>query len=367
MKWAIILLIMIVSIIPALAEPYIHYYDGNGQAAGPYYFNQLEYIENPFIARWRQYTVTLSWIEDTLNPNYPTPWWENPDPEYNPELFTMFDIDDRIGWACTSWYYALPSNSYLYDIYNIPGHGSWSGDIHLQFVHSTGQAQQWGLRPYGNFDAVAAPSIIVEINNNNEEEARINGGTIYLAATDGFFANRFWQMNTGSSHGTKTPVPLETVITHEIGHTLGLKHIQNDSNAIMQPNIPSNYGCTTYLTYNDVTAFQVLYNMPPGSDADDFVISNNHNLIHQNHPNPFNPSTTISYSLADNIKNPKIEIYNIKGQLVRALELPAEQGTNTVNWDGRNKQDNPVSSEVYLYRLVNNGKAVQSRKMMMLK
>jgi murein DD-endopeptidase MepM/ murein hydrolase activator NlpD len=107
------------------------------------------------------------------------------------------------------------------------------------------------------------------------------------------------------------------------------------------------------------------YNFP--THADDFVISNNLNLIHQNHPNPFNPSTTISYSLADNIKNPKIEIYNIKGQLVRALELPEEQGANTVNWDGRNKQDNPVSSGVYLYRLVNDGKAVQSRKMMMLK
>jgi hypothetical protein len=59
-----------------------------------------------------------------------------------------------------------------------------------------------------------------------------------------------------------------------------------------------------------------------------------------NHPNPFNPSTTISYSLADNIKNPKIEIYNIKGQLVRALELPEEQGANTVNWDGRMTGEN---------------------------
>lgn len=104
---------------------------------------------------------------------------------------------------------------------------------------------------------------------------------------------------------------------------------------------------------------------PPIDAEDDLNVLQN--SLSANFPNPFNPSTTISYTLAGNINNPKIEIYNIKGQLVRALELPEERGMNTVTWDGRNMQDKPVSSGVYLYRLVNDGKAVASRKMIMMK
>ncbi|MCK4956954.1 MAG: T9SS type A sorting domain-containing protein, partial [Candidatus Cloacimonetes bacterium] len=102
------------------------------------------------------------------------------------------------------------------------------------------------------------------------------------------------------------------------------------------------------------------------TDADDEIQSYPLELI-SNYPNPFNPTTTISYSLAENIQNPKIEIYNMKGQKVKSYQLEETSGESSVTWNGKDGNDKSVSSGVYFYRLVNEGKTVQSRKMILLK
>jgi pectin methylesterase-like acyl-CoA thioesterase len=85
-----------------------------------------------------------------------------------------------------------------------------------------------------------------------------------------------------------------------------------------------------------------------------------------NYPNPFNPETTISYSIAKAAKV-KLDIYNLKGQLVKTLvnkELNA--GSHSVNWDGKDMNDRSVSSGVYFYRLTTPD-FTQSKKMIMMK
>ena len=89
--------------------------------------------------------------------------------------------------------------------------------------------------------------------------------------------------------------------------------------------------------------------------------------IIQNHPNPFNPTTTIKYSLSNQIQNPQIEIFNTKGQKVRSFQLEDIIGENSIVWNGKDTNNKSVSSGVYFYRLINDGKTVQSRKMLMLK
>ena len=88
--------------------------------------------------------------------------------------------------------------------------------------------------------------------------------------------------------------------------------------------------------------------------------------LSQNHPNPFNPATTIEYGLASSSRV-AIGIYDVKGHLVRTLvdqTIPA--GWHTTEWNGRDQAGNPVASGVYLYRMVA-GSFVQTRKLVLLK
>jgi hypothetical protein len=91
--------------------------------------------------------------------------------------------------------------------------------------------------------------------------------------------------------------------------------------------------------------------------------------LSQNSPNPFNPSTTISYSIPDNSQElaVKLSVYNIRGQLVITLVDDSQgPGTYNINWDGTDSLGRQVSSGVYFYRLVA-GDFVSTRKMVVLK
>lgn len=82
--------------------------------------------------------------------------------------------------------------------------------------------------------------------------------------------------------------------------------------------------------------------------------------LHQNHPNPFNHSTLISYSLAQSSKV-TLEIYDITGRLVETLvNKKQEPGIHQVRWD---RKANP--SGVYFYRL-RAREFVETRKMVVV-
>jgi hypothetical protein len=84
-----------------------------------------------------------------------------------------------------------------------------------------------------------------------------------------------------------------------------------------------------------------------------------------NYPNPFNPETTISYS----VKEPspvRIEIFNSKGQKVRTLVNETQStGWYSPVWNGKDDLGQPVSSGVYLYRM-NAGAYHSTRKMILM-
>lgn len=89
--------------------------------------------------------------------------------------------------------------------------------------------------------------------------------------------------------------------------------------------------------------------------------------LNQNHPNPFNPSTTISFSLRQSAPTLELKIYNLKGQMVKNLFTGRmDKGSHSMVWDGKDEAGNIVSSGVYFYRL-SDGKATQQRKMVLMK
>ena len=88
--------------------------------------------------------------------------------------------------------------------------------------------------------------------------------------------------------------------------------------------------------------------------------------LEQNYPNPFNPTTTISYSIATNVKREtqkvKLTLYDVLGKdittLVNEVQSP---GNYRVEFDGSR-----LSSGIYYYQL-NSDKFIETKKMIILK
>ncbi len=89
--------------------------------------------------------------------------------------------------------------------------------------------------------------------------------------------------------------------------------------------------------------------------------------LNGNYPNPFNPETTISFSVAQTSSFVSVEIFNIKGQKVKQLVneiLPA--GKHIAVWNGKDNNNKQVASGIYFYQM-KTGNIQQSKKMLLLK
>lgn len=86
-----------------------------------------------------------------------------------------------------------------------------------------------------------------------------------------------------------------------------------------------------------------------------------------NFPNPFNPSTTILFSLPNESKI-NISIHNIKGQKIKTLTNEVlNAGDHSIIWNGDDETGKSVSSGVYFYKLNVNGKTETVKKCLLLK
>jgi hypothetical protein len=77
--------------------------------------------------------------------------------------------------------------------------------------------------------------------------------------------------------------------------------------------------------------------------------------VEQPYPNPFNPKTTIRFTLGVSGKG-SVKIYNIRGALVRTLKVgDFEAGLNVLEWNGRDDRGSSVASGVYAIEIIGNG------------
>ena len=103
---------------------------------------------------------------------------------------------------------------------------------------------------------------------------------------------------------------------------------------------------------------------------------NNASVLNNNYPNPFTASasergagTNISFNISkdDAESNVSLEIYNVKGQLVKTLiNDRVSKGKHIVNWNGENNHRNVVTSGVYFYKLKTKN-TVKVNKMLLMK
>jgi len=84
--------------------------------------------------------------------------------------------------------------------------------------------------------------------------------------------------------------------------------------------------------------------LPVGTIEEDFRLASNY-------PNPFNPSTTIRFSLKETVEI-RLSIYSILGEEIAVLVQGAiEAGEHEATWNGLNAAGHEVGSGIYLYRL----------------
>lgn len=89
--------------------------------------------------------------------------------------------------------------------------------------------------------------------------------------------------------------------------------------------------------------------------------------LERNYPNPFNPTTSIRFSLAEQTRV-TLKIYDVAGRFVRTLvdETKSAGEIHTAVWDGRDDSGAPVSTGVYFYQLVAKN-YTETQRMVLLK
>ena len=88
--------------------------------------------------------------------------------------------------------------------------------------------------------------------------------------------------------------------------------------------------------------------------------------LHDNYPNPFNPTTTLRFDLPE-VSDITLIIYNMLGQKVRTFDYQnTSAGYHSVTWEATNDLGQQVGAGVYLYQLQTKN-FVKTRKMVLLK
>ncbi|MBU2501542.1 hypothetical protein KJ682_09475 [bacterium] len=92
-------------------------------------------------------------------------------------------------------------------------------------------------------------------------------------------------------------------------------------------------------------------------------------FLQPNYPNPFNPATTLTYLIPEDLEPGapvRMEVFTVRGARVRTLDLERSPGWHQVRWDGTDDAGQRTASGTYLARYLV-GTMVETRKMVMLK
>ncbi len=99
-------------------------------------------------------------------------------------------------------------------------------------------------------------------------------------------------------------------------------------------------------------------------NGDRIVLPNDFSIT--NYPNPFNPSTKISYHLPQS-GSVKIVIYDLVGRIVTTmLDAAEEKGYHTIDWNAKDENGYDLPSGIY-FALIQSGRFTTNAKMILLR
>ena len=146
--------------------------------------------------------------------------------------------------------------------------------------------------------------------------------------------------------------------------------LQSSNPTIMNPNDYYFYQVRTDepLATATVKYVETAYGPIPQVGIDDEPVQ--HQVISQvrNFPNPFNNSTKISFTLKENVEDVAVKIYNIKGQLIRELQIQdLKLKMNEVFWDAKDSFGKNAANGIYFYTISSDGKILATQKCLLLR
>jgi len=204
-----------------------------------------------------------------------------------------------------------------------------------------------------------------EINSAGANIGGLVGSNNYgMLATNSFWDTEISGISTSAGGTGKTTAEMQDVATYTSLETVGLEEpwdfvgnpfddIGNEDYWDIDDEINDGYPFLTTTPLVDI------------DDEEIDVIPDVSQLL-GNHPNPFNPETTISFQLSAD-SDVDLKIYNIKGQKIKKLEIRnLKLGINEVVWDGTDNDNKPVSSGIYFYKL-KAGEFEEINKMILIK
>jgi flagellar hook assembly protein FlgD len=109
-----------------------------------------------------------------------------------------------------------------------------------------------------------------------------------------------------------------------------------------------------------------LHETTVANDDDTLPVPNADKWRIEVYPNPFNPSTTITFSIPETGRV-RVSVYNIKGRKVKDLiNTEMARGNHKLIWDGKDTNSRNVGSGIYLFKLESGGNT-SIRKAMLVK
>ena len=200
-----------------------------------------------------------------------------------------------------------------------------------------------------------------ESGQNNQNQTFQNGGlTVGVSITNTVDSGIAWlaskNVNPPDYHGSwiKKSGPSEESINITMG---GIA--ENLENTIDGGFIIGTYGGTIHKTDKDFNIGETVEIIKNNSIPESFMLL-------YNYPNPFNPETTIRYSINFD-GNVIIKIYNMAGELIKNVDHGYRNtGFHSFKWDGFNHSNEPVPSGVYIYSAQSDG-IIKYGKMLLIK
>ncbi len=221
--------------------------------------------------------------------------------------------------------------------------------IYLDKTGTSGTAAQFAI--YDDNGTGGTPGTRMAYKNKSGLVAGFN--TIIFSSTVTIDEGSFWVTYKRYGNGLKVGVDKDAPID---GHT----YVQTGSGWVQQTDCDA-----LFHVYLDTTRSRNI-DVVAGIGTTE-VVNPERLALFRNYPNPFNPSTSISFNVPAQLSNQPVtlEIYNVLGKKVISLfNGTAQSGLNTVRWDGRNQSGILVPSGLYISRLTCGDKQLMNRMLL---